>query len=221
TPLTNAKTRLYLLKKQPEKTADHLGVLEAVVDNMRELVEDMLDLSRLERNLMTLKAQTTDLVPFVRELVELQCVEAEGKALTLCYEAPTEPVLALVDTKRLSRVITNLIVNAINYTPEGGIITARLVSGLHDSEIGDCAKIEIEDNGIGIAEDNLENVFQPFFRVPSEVQGTGLGLSIAREIVQLHGGDIYVSSALGRGSSFAIILPQLTPETPKLTEAEA
>ncbi|MCL4248524.1 MAG: PAS domain S-box protein [Anaerolineae bacterium] len=221
TPLTNAKTRLYLLKKQPERMADHLGVLEAVVDNMRELVEDMLDLSRLERNLMTLKTETTDLVPFVRELVELQRVEAEGKMLTLCYETATEPVLALVDTKRLARVITNLLVNAINYTPEGGTITARLLSGIHDPVIGTCAKIEIEDNGIGIAEDNLENVFQPFFRVPSEVQGTGLGLSIAREIVQIHGGDIHISSALGLGSSFAIVLPQLVPETPKLTEAEA
>ncbi|MBE0689454.1 MAG: PAS domain S-box protein, partial [Anaerolineae bacterium] len=221
TPLTNAKTRLYLLRRQPEKAADHLGVLEAVVDNMRELVEDMLDLSRLERSLMNLKLQNIDLVPFICGLVELQRAEAERKTITLRHEAPTEPALARVDSKRLAQVITNLLINAINYTSTGGIITARLLPNIVDPLLGMCARIEIEDNGIGISEENLENVFQPFFRVPSEVQGTGLGLSIAREIIQLHGGEIHVNSVLGQGSNFVIVLPQLMSEAYKLTGAEA
>jgi len=221
TPLTNAKTRLYLLRRQPEKAADHLGVLEAVVDNMRELVEDMLDLSRLERSLLTLNRQNVDLVPFIHDLVDLQRAEAEHKSITLRYEAPANRVMALVDNKRLAQVLTNLLINAINYTPPGGIITARLLPNNSDPLLGTYARIEIEDNGIGISEENLESVFQPFFRVPSEVQGTGLGLSIAREIIQLHGGEIHVSSTLGQGSTFIIVLPQLMSEAYKLSEAEA
>ncbi|MCC6614844.1 MAG: PAS domain S-box protein [Anaerolineae bacterium] len=221
TPLTNAKTRLYLLRRQPEKAADHLGVLEAVVDNMRELVEDMLDLSRLERSLMSLNRQNVDLGPFISGLVDLQGAEAERKSITLRHETPDAPVMAYVDNKRLAQVITNLLINAINYTAPGGTITARLLPNNVDALLGTCARIEIEDNGIGISEENLESVFQPFFRVPSEVQGTGLGLSIAREIIQLHGGEIHVSSTLGQGSTFIIVLPQLMSEAYTLTEAEA
>jgi PAS domain S-box-containing protein len=217
TPLTNAKTRLYLVRKQPERAGAHLDVLENVIDRMRRLVDLLLDLSRLERGKTIMHFKDTDLRSLVREIYEGQLPEAEQKHLRLLCDIPTHEVIAQVDPEHFTQVVINLLSNAINYTREGSVaLRLDVTDGVNGS--GPCALIDIEDTGVGISEEDMRNIFQPFYRVTSDVQGTGLGLSIAKEIVVQHGGTIAVRSVLGQGSTFSVMLP-ISVHSAALTEA--
>jgi PAS domain S-box-containing protein len=202
TPITNLKTRLYLMRKQPERLDEHLRVMEEVTERMRRLAEDLLAMSRFERGTIELRRTEAVLQAMIESVVNLQFPELERKHLNLSVDIPDEPMLVFADAERVNQVITNLLVNAINYTPAGGSICVRAV--IHDSHH---ARVEVEDTGIGIAPEHLPHIFQPFYRVTSQVQGTGLGLSIAREIVELHDGTINAVSTLGVGSCFSFLLP--------------
>ncbi len=204
TPITNLKTRLYLLRRRPETLAEHLTILDMVTERMRQLVEDLLDISRLEHGLIPLRSDTLALQDVIDEVVRVQSAEATQKGLELEVVQTPAPIYVLADRHRLIQVVTNLLTNALNYTPTGGVVRITL------EQDGAAAIIEIEDSGIGIAPENLPYIFQPFFRVVSEVTGTGLGLSIAKEIIEMHGGSISVRSQLERGSTFQITLPLLT-----------
>ncbi|MBI1258552.1 MAG: PAS domain S-box protein [Chloroflexi bacterium] len=205
TPITNLKTRLYLMRRQPERMEGHMRVLEHVTDRMKRLVEDLLDVSRFERGVIKLNFENVALQNLISMLVQIQQPEAERKQLQLICSLPDAPLYVHADTERLAQVITNLLTNAINYTPAGGKIDVRL-SKMCDIT-GALAQVEIEDSGIGISEEHLPHIFQPFYRVISQVEGTGLGLSITKEIVELHGGEIEVHSQIGAGSNFCFWLP--------------
>jgi PAS domain S-box-containing protein len=217
TPLTNAKTRLYLVRKQPERAGAHLDVLENVIDRMRRLVDLLLDLSRLERGKTVMHFKDADLRSLIREIYEGQLPEAEQKNLRLLCDTPTHEVIAQVDPEQFTQVVINLLSNAINYTREGSV-TLRLHVTDGDNGSGPYALIDIEDTGVGISEEDMRNIFQPFYRVTSDVQGTGLGLSIAKEIVVQHGGTIAVRSVPGQGSTFSVMLP-ISVQSAALTEA--
>jgi two-component system phosphate regulon sensor histidine kinase PhoR len=207
TPITNLKTRLYLLRRRPQDFEYHMSVLEEVTDRMKKLVEDLLDISRLERGAIPLKQEQLEVQPMVERAVQVQRPEAERKQQSLTLEMPTTPLYVYADSGRINQVITNLLTNAINYTPESGSIRVAVEA----DNVGKYVLIHVEDTGIGIEHDNLPHIFQPFFRVVSEIEGTGLGLSIAREIIELHDGAIEVTSVLGRGSIFTVRLA-LAPE---------
>lgn len=114
--------------------------------------------------------------------------------------------MAIVDPERLTQVLVNLVVNAINYTPQGGQVSVQL--SLRDAN----ALIEVRDTGIGIKPEHIERLFEPFFRANDQVgRGAGLGLSIAHEIVVLHGGALTVESDPGQGSVFSVRLPLEQP----------
>ncbi len=201
TPLANVKTRLYLIRKQPERLDMHLKVLERVTDVMAELIESLLDISRFERGIIPLYRHKVLLQELINEVVNVQQPEAERKNITLSVEMTDDPLPIDVDPQRIAQVITNLVVNAINYTSEGGRVTVE--AGLSDGE----AVMEVRDTGIGIAEELVTHVFEPFFRAnEGAISGTGLGLTIAKEIITLHGGDISVTSEVGRGSTFTVRL---------------
>ncbi|MCC6804479.1 MAG: GAF domain-containing protein, partial [Anaerolineae bacterium] len=207
TPITNLKTRLYLLRNQPERLDEHLVVLEYVTDRMKRLVEDLLDISRFERGVIKLNFRDIVLQDVIGKLVRVQMPEAESKRLLLRCELPDKPIHVDADPERLAQVIINLLTNAINYTPSGGEIVLKL-SHFRDVT-GDLALVEIQDTGIGINEEHLPHIFQPFYRIASEVEGSGLGLSISKEIIELHGGEIDVSSQPGVGTTFCFWLPML------------
>jgi two-component system phosphate regulon sensor histidine kinase PhoR len=207
TPITNMKTRLYLLRRRPQDLEYHMSVLEDVTDRMKKLVEDLLDVSRLERGAIPLKRERLQVQSVVERAVHVQRPEAERKQQSLTLEMPEAPCYILADDGRLTQVITNLLTNAINYTPEGGSICVRVKA----DELSRTVLIHVEDTGVGIETDNLPHIFQPFFRVVSEVEGTGLGLSIAKEIIELHDGAIEVKSVIGTGSTFTVRLA-LAPE---------
>jgi|GEM_PF-1705570 len=202
TPITNMILRLALIRRQPEKLEEHLRVMDLVTGRMRRLVDDLLDLSRFERGVITLERKPVLLQDLLVNVFEVQRPEAEAKNIRLTGDLPPDPLRADVDPDRLTQVITNLVVNAINYTPAGGQITVALEARQ------DAALIRVQDTGVGIASDVLNKIFEPFFRVEeSGVRGTGLGLTIAKEIVELHGGTLSVESEVGRGSVFTITLP--------------
>jgi PAS domain S-box-containing protein len=202
TPITNMKTRLYLMRKQPERMDVHLRVMEEVTERMHRLAEDLLAISRFERGTIELRRSVTVLQSLIDSVLSLQLPEFEQKQQKLQVSMPDEPILVFADSERISQVLTNLVVNAINYTPQGGNICIK--ASIYSAEM---ACIEVEDTGIGIAPEHLPHIFQPFYRVTYQVQGTGLGLSISREIVELHGGTIWATSTLGKGSCFRFLLP--------------
>ncbi|MBC7869856.1 MAG: GAF domain-containing protein, partial [Chitinophagaceae bacterium] len=204
TPLTNIKTRLYLLSKQPEKLEGHLEILEAVTDRMRKLVEDLLDVSRFQHGTIVLKRKPAILQNLVEREIHIQQPEAQKKGINLTARWPNVPIKVSIDESRMNQVITNLLTNAINYTPLGGKIEVWMEI---DSAGG--VFIHIQDTGIGIPNDLLPSIFQPFVRGSDYEGGTGLGLSITREIVELHDGIISVTSELGVGTCFSVWLALL------------
>jgi signal transduction histidine kinase len=131
------------------------------------------------------------------------------------------PLYVHADPQRILQVITNLITNAINYTYEGGQVLVLATEVVKSDQR--MAVVHVQDTGMGIAPEHMQQIFQPFFRVGGDIVGTGLGLSIAREIVALHGGEITVESQIGQGSRFSVRLPLAkdTVPDPLLSTADA
>lgn len=209
TPITNIKTRLYLLQKRPDTLEKHMPVLTAVTERMRKLVDDLLDVSRFEHGVITLRLAPLRLEELVREIVDTQIPEAEKRLLKVAYHAPSEPIMVMADAERIAQVITNLLTNAINYTPEGGKISVNL-RYITQKMGNDFVALDVRDTGIGIPKNLLHDIFKPFFRVSDYNTGTGLGLSITKEIVELHGGLITVDSEEAEGTCFTVELPLIT-----------
>jgi PAS domain S-box-containing protein len=205
TPITNIITRLYLARKKPELIEEHLDVLDLITKRMRGLVEDLLDHSRFERGVIPLEPKAVDLRDLVKEVVKLQTPEAERKQITIELTLPDTSLIGDVDPERMIQVITNLTINAIHYTPEGGKL---FINAAQDNQT---IQISVRDTGIGVPTALLPNLFKPFYRVSEKTKGTGLGLSIARGIIRAHGGDIAVESQPNIGSTFTITLPVASP----------
>jgi len=214
TPITNLKTRLYLLRKQPERLETHLAILDEVTDRMRRLVEGLLDISRFERGVIAIESRPRVLQQVIQQAVMVQTAEAERKGLSLRLTLPEEPIMIEMDEGRMLQVVTNLITNAINYTPAGGSISVRVVTARDRGGVPAYAIVEVEDTGIGISPEHIPHLFEPFYRVQSQIDGTGLGLPISKEIVELHGGRIGVESEPGQGSRFSFWLPIIRAERP-------
>ncbi len=206
TPITNMMTRLYLLRKQPESAETHLQVLDEVARRMRTLVEDLLDHSRFERGVIPLDPKLIDIRALVTQVVNLQTAEADKKLIELIAILPEHSLMCMVDPERMIQVITNLTINAIHYTPEGGQVRV-CVDSIQTEQGTERVRITVHDTGIGIPAALLPNLFKPFFRVSEKTKGTGLGLCIARDIVRAHDGDIVVESVSGAGSRFTVDIP--------------
>ncbi len=206
TPITNLLTRLWLLRKQPERLDEHLVVLDEVADRMRRLVEDLLDISRFERGVIPLEREIMDVRQTALDVLRLQQPEAERKAVRLVGELPESPLFIWGDPQRIYQVITNLVVNAINYTPDGGTVLLKATVESDSSPTGKRVMIQVQDTGVGIAPEHLVNLFRPFYRAGEQGKGAGLGLTIAKEIVEMHEGQISVESEVGKGTCFNVWL---------------
>ncbi len=210
TPVTTAKLYAELLRRSsPEKYPAYLDALEQELNHQAKLIEDILDFSRIDAGRLMLNLQLTDLSDLVESLLSSHTLLAQHHKVTLTYDLPPASLIVFVDPDKLKRVLINLIVNAIQYTPEGGQVHA--ITGTAQAAERQWATFEIQDNGMGISEKELPQVFNRFFRgvQPREkqIEGTGLGLAIAKEIVDLHGGWIDVQSKVGMGSTFTVWLP--------------
>jgi two-component system phosphate regulon sensor histidine kinase PhoR len=180
-------------------------------DQMAELINDLLDIGKIEAGLeMDLVA--CDLGAMTQDMIEQLRGQAAGRNHRLVYHGPAQPAMVLADKLRLRQVISNLISNAIKYTPAGGEIGATIQ--VKDS----LALLSVEDNGIGIPPADLPYIFDKFYRVEAQetadIQGTGLGLAICKSVVEKHGGRIWAESERGKGSIFRVALPRLGRSTP-------
>ncbi len=205
TPTTNIGLYLELLETAPEpKRAEYIQVLKEQSQLLRRLIEDILDLSRLAiGKTRKIEFEAVDLNLLVEQAVTASMPAAQQAGLELSLEMDSKAIVR-GEANYLSRAIQNLIGNAIQYTPKGWV---KIKNWKNDQWV--C--IEVQDSGIGIAEEDLPHIFERFYRGrlvrQSKVHGTGLGLAIVKEIVELHNGKIEVESKVGVGSLFRLYLP--------------
>ena len=209
TPLTVIKGFTETLRdgaiNDPITGPKFLATIERHVDQLTNLVSDLLELSKLEGSPELPRRVSFDVCGVVRRAADLLLPTAQRKDQSLVVEIPRTLPRVLGNPDYVERAISNLIDNAIKYTPERGRIH---VTGALE---GDSVVVEISDNGIGIPPEDLSRVFERFYRVDRsrsrEMGGTGLGLSIVKHVVQVHGGAIDVTSVPGQGSKFRLKLP--------------
>jgi PAS domain S-box-containing protein len=207
TPITNLKMYLHLLDNgRPEKRERYQAVVRDQADRLGQLVEDILDFSRLERAGKSLARGPVDLNAVAERVVLAHRAAAEATGTRLRFEPDLELPPVIGNADRLVQVVTNLVANAVNYTP-GGEVAVHTCWERQSGRVS----ITVRDTGLGIRPEDLPHVFDRFFRGSgrevAERSGTGLGLSIVKEIVELHAGEITVESEPGRGSTFRVRLP--------------
>ncbi|MCY7322284.1 MAG: HAMP domain-containing histidine kinase [Phormidesmis sp. CAN_BIN36] len=210
TPITAIRATIEAIEHtgplSEEEVQETLGAINRQNSRLANLVQDLLLLSRMNQKQLAEKRQPCCLNDLISDLVESLSVLELAASIKLTTQIQVkEPLFVMGDENQLSRLITNLIVNALQYTPDGGIVTVILAR--EDSY----ALIQVQDTGIGIASENQSRIFDRFYRVNSDrsrqTGGAGLGLAIVRAIAQHHQGSIQLQSALGRGSTFIVRLP--------------
>lgn len=205
TPIANLKLYAELLERgKPDKHTHYIDVLRQQTQRLSQLVEDILDLSRLELAREHVAFGPADLNAVVDQIVMAQLARAETAGLTLTFISTENLPLVHGDVHQLSQVVTNLIVNALNYTTTGYVRVATALEA-------DRVRLSVEDSGLGIDADDLPHIFDRFYRGhlsrQRNIPGTGLGLAIVKEIVELHNGRIMVDSCVGQGTTFRVYLP--------------
>ncbi|MBN1563085.1 MAG: GAF domain-containing protein, partial [Anaerolineae bacterium] len=211
TPLANLKLYLSLLEQgRPERRADYMNVMDREIERLTRLIDELLQISRLESERRDDRPQTrvtVDLEQLITGVIQQNAARAERQHKELLCEFEIKPLPVIQgNPDQLVRALTNLVGNSINYTPEGGRISvrSRVTQSPTESVI-----IEVVDTGIGIPAQDLPTIFERFKRGSNvnSTPGTGLGLAIIKEIVELHQGKIEVESEEGQGSLFRLSLP--------------
>jgi PAS domain S-box-containing protein len=172
--------------------------------NLNSRIDELLDLAKGEIGMLQLKIEPLDALQLLREVVEYVSPVASSRGQSLIVELPDLLPLVRADKVRLRQIVLNLLSNALNYTPEGGRITLR--ASQKDASL----VVEVEDNGPGIAEEKQQHMFEPYHRMEvagERLSGLGLGLTLCKTLVDLHGGQIWVKSHVGEGSSFSFSVP--------------
>jgi signal transduction histidine kinase len=194
-----------------ENQAHFLNIVKNNTERLNILVNDLLDISRIESGRVTLSPQALDLREVAEEVIEdvLRRSQEENKPMALSLNAPKKLPRVFGDIERVRQIMGNLVYNAYHYTPENGTITVNI----HPLNGGHEVQVDIEDNGVGIALEDQERVFERFYRgehpLVLATPGTGLGLSIVKQIVEMHDGRIWMKSngVPGEGSTFSFTLP--------------
>ncbi len=220
TPITTLGGYLELLERQitqpngpnPERLLRYVGIARGELDRLRRLSEDLLEVARIEAGRLTLQLEITDLTQTVRDTIErlVRRPGLEERGHRLLHHT-TGPIMLPHDPLRISQVISNLLENALKYSPEGGDVVVTTES--YDGQV----LIAVRDSGIGVPESEREQLFLPFYRTTNasvgSPEGLGLGLYISRGIVEGHGGKIWVEPAQNQGTIFKLLLPITTEGT--------
>lgn len=222
TPLTSIKGYIDLLLdgdagELTEEQQEYLGIVKNNADRLIALINDLLDVSRIDAGKIDLQRSPLDLARLIHVVADSlrPSIEAKGQHLTLDLTGGHEPLLGgrddarlpavLADADRVTQILTNLLSNAYKYTPAGGSICVKAYTE------GDHVRVDVQDTGIGLSTEEQSQIFNRFFRAHNrttqEIGGTGLGLTIARSLVEMLGGKIMVSSSPGQGSTFSFTLP--------------
>lgn len=210
TPLANLTLYLDLISNigDPRQHESYLQVLQRETGRLTRLIEDLLTISRLEAGRMKLSIKSVEIEQVLAELAYDRNLMASGQGLKLRYNPTKSLPIIKTDSALLNQCLSNLLTNAINYTPPGGSIQLKAELSHPDSE---WLLIHIIDNGVGIPPEELSEIFNRFYRGTASRQtsapGTGLGLSISKELIERMGGKLTVKSLPGQGSTFTIWLP--------------
>ncbi|HSN13164.1 MAG TPA: response regulator [Anaeromyxobacteraceae bacterium] len=225
TPLTSITGALDLILQElagpvPPKQARYLKMARDSAEKLNVMVDDLLDLSRLAKDKMRMEVELTPLDELVRGAVERFQGAAAEKGVDLQIESPVPEVRAIVDGERIVQVLSNLLTNAVKFTPGGGAIRVRL---LLSADYPSGVAVSVWNSGEAIQEADLERIFDRFEQARNDrtrrVRGTGLGLAISRGIVEAHGGAIWAESAPGDGARFVTVLP-IEPPPERAQEGE-
>lgn len=221
TPLTSIKGYLDLLQteqvgKLNDTQREFLNIVKANTDRMVQLINDLLDLSRIEAGRIELQPQALDLAHLIQTVVETMYPQLRAKQQNVVLAIPPDLPPAWGDHDRVIQILTNLVSNAHKYTPPAGKIT--VAARANEAWV----RVDVTDTGIGLSQKDIAQLFSKFFRVQNRavqnVPGTGLGLAITRSLVELHGGQIWVESTPGQGSTFSFTLPLATQTAPNRTQ---
>ncbi len=211
TPLTSLRGYVYIYLRDNaeslnEKQSTILNRISIATERLVSLVENLLNISRIENGTLTIKTEKFDWIENLKGLVQEIQIQARDKAIELTIAEPLPPeVLISADRFRVSEVLSNILANAINYTAREGRVSVGV-------EVGNGEVItHVTDSGQGIPEEAIPHLFTKFFRVSGSLEqgskGTGLGLYIAKSIIDMHKGRIWVKSQPGQGSTFSFSLP--------------
>jgi len=210
TPLTSIKGFIDMLLDGDlgalaEEQQDILGIVQTNADRLTALINDLLDVSRIESGRMELKRTPLDLERLTHAIADSLRPQFAGKHQILSMEVTASLPPGWADGDRIAQIVTNLLSNAHKYTPEGGQVCMML------SHEGNTVRVDVRDTGIGLSTEEQQQLFTRFFRADNAaaraVGGTGLGLYITRSLVETHGGQMTVTSARGEGSTFSFTLP--------------
>lgn len=223
TPLTSIRMATYLLLEErvgplTPKQQELLIAAREDADRLYAIIEGLLDMGRIESGKALIDFQPVNAAQLVRDAVEEIEAAYREKGVTLEWDVPADTPMVLADADRIGHVFSNLLSNALKYTPSGGKV--RVSTEFSD----DVVRFVVEDTGAGIAAEHLPRIFERFYRVPGQQvkTGVGLGLAIAKEIVEVHGGSISVQSREGAGSRFSFSLARADrgAVAPVLAEAQ-
>jgi signal transduction histidine kinase len=188
-----------------ENVQSNLHVVKRNTDRLLGLVDDLLDLSRMQAGRLRLELQPMDFKTVIQSCMAEAEPLIEEKKLSVGMEVPEKPLPIQGDQVRLCEVLMNLLSNATKFSPEGSDVTLRV------EEENESIKVQVSDRGIGIRKKDLERVFEPFSAIekPTYIKGAGLGLSITKGFVEAHGGRIWAESeGEGKGATFTFTLPR-------------
>ncbi|MFN8412157.1 MAG: GAF domain-containing protein [Anaerolineales bacterium] len=192
-----------------ENQAHFLDIVHSNIDRLNILVNDLLDISRIEAGRITLSPQPVNLRDVAEEVLQevMRRSQNEEKPMAVSLDAPQKLPPVMGDTERVRQIIANLVDNAYNYTPQNGIIRVGI------RQVNGDIQVDVQDNGVGVAPDDQPRLFERFFRgehpLVLATPGTGLGLPIVRQLVEMHSGKIWMNSSgvPGEGSTFSFTLP--------------
>lgn len=199
-----------LLGEMPEEQLDYISDIFDSANHLLSLINDILDLSKIEAGKMELHAEQINIPELLRNSLSIVKEKAHAHRIQLGVEIADDVDVLIADARKFKQIIYNLVSNAVKFTPEGGKVT------LHAVRDGDRIRITVEDTGIGIAPDQLSKLFRPFEQLDGSLsrryEGTGLGLAMVKRLAELHGGSVSVESELEVGSRFTVEVPVGNPD---------
>jgi signal transduction histidine kinase len=198
----------------PEETRDLASNIMASGRHLLGLINDLLDMAKIEAGKIEIKPVPTEVAALVYEVENVLSALARAKRLDMTTDVDTDVPLAMADPSRLRQVLFNLVSNAIKFTPEGGRITVDVVN------LEQSVTISVSDTGPGLLPEEAERIFQAYERgsAGADDEGAGLGLTLARSLIELQGGRIWVKSTPGKGSTFSVLIPAAKVERIEVTQ---
>jgi signal transduction histidine kinase/DNA-binding response OmpR family regulator len=210
TPLTLilGPSKQILEQTKNDKIKEEIKLIYRNANKLNILANQLLDISRIEAGRMKFRTTKLNIVPIIKRIIYTFQSFAERKRILLDFHSELEEIILYIDEDKIDKILSNILSNALKFTPNGGTINMNICINTNTVEI------TISDNGIGIPKDQIDKIFDRFYQVDNklskEYEGTGVGLSLTKELVELHKGKIFVDSEVGKGSTFKVMLPMGT-----------